>query len=275
VSSRISAEVTTAKSTAYPIPAVELVHASAAYGPYRALFDVSLSVHAGGALALVGSNGAGKSTVARVISGLVPLSSGRLFIGGMDLTGRSPWEIARAGIAHVPEGRGVFASLTVEENLQLSFRQRTGHRQVGDVLDQAYDKFPVLGERRAQRAGTLSGGEQRLLSLAKVLVLPPKLLVADELSLGLSPAWSGTVYEGLSTIHAAGTSLLIVEQQIDRVLSIADAALVLDNGVVAWQGPPDGAVEAIDRLRSTGSRPPGPDGPFASGANSTTSGSIP
>ena len=149
---------------------------SAAYGPYRALFDVSFTVTHGGAVALLGSNGAGKSTVARVVTGLLAVTQGTLRIDGADVTGLPAYRIARRGVAHVPEGRGVFANLTVEENLVLVFRQRAGRDRVADSLARAYDAFPVLGERRRQRAGTLSGGQQRLLSLSKVLVVPPKLL---------------------------------------------------------------------------------------------------
>ncbi|MGH9208566.1 MAG: ABC transporter ATP-binding protein, partial [Acidimicrobiales bacterium] len=203
--------------------ALEVDHVSAAYGPYRALFDISFGVPAGGVTALLGSNGAGKSTVARVVSGLMPSTSGTIRMGGRDVTGQPAYRISRAGMAHVPEGRGIFANLTVEENLVLAFRQRLGRRSVADGLDRAYDGFPVLGERRKQRGGTLSGGQQRLLSLAKVLVAPPHLFVADELSLGLAPVVIETVYEGLRRINQAGTALLVVEQQVDRAVDLAGA----------------------------------------------------
>lgn len=236
-----------ASSAAAPA-ALELEHVSAAYGPYRALFDVSFAVPAGGVVALLGSNGAGKSTVARVVSGLLPATGGRIRIDGQDLTGRPAYRIARAGLAHVPEGRGVFADLSVEENLVVSFRQRCGAKGVRDALARAYEGFPMLGERRRQRAGTLSGGQQRLLSLAKVLVVPPKLLVADELSLGLAPAVVDAVYDGLHQIHAAGAALLVVEQQVDRVLELAGHAVVLQRGAVAFAGAAEGAVSAIEEI---------------------------
>ena len=187
---------------------------SAAYGPYRALFDVSFSVPTGGIVALVGSNGAGKSTVARVVSGLVTASSGKVALCGHDVTGLPAYRIARLGLAHVVEGRGVFSSLTVEENLTLAFRQRAGRRLLAANLERAYTAFPILGERRRQMAGTLSGGQQRLLSLAKVLVVPPQVLIADELSLGLAPVVVDTVYEGLVEINRNGTALVVVEQQV-------------------------------------------------------------
>jgi branched-chain amino acid transport system ATP-binding protein len=236
--------------------ALELEHLNAAYGPYRALFDVTLQVPAGAVVALLGSNGAGKSTVARVATGLLPSSSGVIRVSGVDVTGRPAFRIARMGMAHVPEGRGVFASLTVEENLGLAFRERAGRRQVSQLLARAYDSFPILYERRRQRAGTLSGGQQRLLSLAKVLVAPQRVLVADELCLGLAPPVIDAVYEGLGDINRAGTALLVVEQQVDRVLDIADRAIILEHGTVAYDGAPGGATTAMEEiLVARGERP--------------------
>jgi branched-chain amino acid transport system ATP-binding protein len=236
-------------------PALEVDHVSASYGPYRALFDVSFSVPAGGVTALIGSNGAGKSTVSRVVTGLLASTAGAIRLGGRDITGLAAYKIARAGTAHVPEGRGVFASLTVEENLRLVFRQRGGRNCVPDALARAYEAFPVLGERRRQHGGTLSGGEQRMLSLAKVLVLPPSLLVADEISLGLAPVVIDVVYEGLRQINRAGTAVLVVEQQVDRVLDLAGTAVVLEHGSVAYQGPADGALAAIEGVMSARGEP--------------------
>jgi branched-chain amino acid transport system ATP-binding protein len=221
---------------------------SAAYGPYRALFDVSFSVPAGGIVALVGSNGAGKSTVARTVTGLVTASSGTVTFAGRDITRLPAFRIARLGMAHVVEGRGVFSSLTVEENLTLAFRQRAGRKMLSANLERAYAAFPILGERCRQLAGTLSGGQQRLLSLAKVLVVPPHILVADELSLGLAPVVVDSVYEGLTEINRNGTALIIVEQQISRVLKLADRAVVLDRGRVAYEGGPAGANDAVEAL---------------------------
>ena len=225
-----------------------LRHVCAPYGPYRALFDVSFSVPAGGIVALVGSNGAGKSTVARVVSGLVTASSGTVDLCGHDVTSMPAYKIARLGMAHVVEGRGVFSSLTVEENLTLAFRQRAGRRLLASNLERAYSAFPILGERRRQMAGTLSGGQQRLLSLAKVLVVPPQVLIADELSLGLAPVVVDTVYEGLAEINRNGTALVVVEQQVSRVLALASKAVVLDRGSVAYEGNPDGAGDAVEAL---------------------------
>jgi len=211
---------------------------------------VSFEIRAGGVVALIGSNGAGKSTVARTITGLVTASEGSVSIQGTDVTRMSAWRIARLGVAHVVEGRGIFSSLSVEENLVLVFRQRGGRQSVSENLERAYAEFPILKERRKQAAGTLSGGQQRILSLAKVLVVPPKLLVADELSLGLAPIVVDAVYEGLEAINRSGTAMLVVEQQVDRVLKLANKALVLDRGRVVYDGSPSGAATAIDLLLS-------------------------
>jgi len=221
---------------------------SAAYGPYRALFNVSFRVPDGGVVALVGSNGAGKSTIARTVTGLVTASSGQIVFSGQDVTTFPAYKIARLGMAHVVEGRGVFSSLTVEENLTLAFRQREGRGRLKANLERAYTAFPILGERRHQMGGTLSGGQQRLLSLAKVLVVPSKVLVADELSLGLAPVVVDTVYEGLREINRNGTALVVVEQQVNRVLELANWAVVLNHGSVAYEGDPSGAGVAIDAL---------------------------
>jgi branched-chain amino acid transport system ATP-binding protein len=228
-------------------PALELDEVSASYGPYRALFGVSFSVPAGATVALLGPNGAGKSTVARVVSGLVPVTGGTVRVAGRDVTGSAAWRIARAGLCHVPEGRAVFSDLSVEENLVLGFRHRDRGRG-GELLERAYERFPVLAQRRHQRAGTLSGGQQRLLSLAKVLVVPPAVVVADELSLGLAPGVVDDVYAGVADLHRAGAAVVMIEQQIGRALAVATSAVVLDHGTVAYAGPPSGALEVVERV---------------------------
>ena len=229
-------------------PALEVEGVCAAYGPYRALFDVTFTIPAGSITALLGSNGAGKSTVARVVSGLVPTTQGTIRLSGQDMTGQPAYKIARAGMAHVPEGRGIFGNLTVEENLVMAFRQRAGRRRVPESLERAYQAFPVLGQRRTQAGGTLSGGQQRLLSLAKVLVVPPRVLVADELSLGLAPVVIEAVYNGLREINRAGTALLVVEQQVDRALDLATEAVILEHGGVVFAGPSGQALAAMERV---------------------------
>ena len=227
---------------------LELVNVSSAYGPFRAIFDLSFSLPEGSVTALLGANGAGKSTVARVCTGLVPITSGHIWFAGEDITGLPAWGMARKGIAHAPEGRSVFSSLTVEENLVLTFRQALGRKHMHEALDRAYDAFPRLSERRSQSAGTLSGGEQRILSLAKVLANPPRLLVVDELSLGLAPIVLDDVFRILDDIHRAGTSLLIVEQHVGRALQVSDRAVLLNQGRVVHQGPVSELGESIDQL---------------------------
>ncbi|MEZ5139722.1 MAG: ABC transporter ATP-binding protein [Acidimicrobiales bacterium] len=218
---------------------------SAGYGPFHALFDVSLAVAPGEAVALLGANGVGKTTVARVASGLVAPERGQVRVEGADLTGASPHRFARAGVAHATEGRSVFASLTVEENLRLSFRRALGARGVAGALDAAFEQFPALARRRAQLAGDLSGGEQRMLSMARVLVEAPKLLIADELSLGLAPNIVDVIYAQLERLRAEGTALLIVEQHVSHALALCDRVLLLEHGTIIWEGPP---ADAADRV---------------------------
>jgi branched-chain amino acid transport system ATP-binding protein len=225
---------------------LELSDVSASYSTYRALFGVSFNVPEDGIVALLGSNGAGKSTVARVASGLVPSSNGSIRVAGVDVTRLSAHRISALGVAHVPEGRAIFSSLTVEENLTVSFRKRVGRKGVSEALERAYAAFPVLAERRRQVGGTLSGGQQRILSLAKVLAVSPRLLIADELSLGLAPVIVDQVYDGLVAIHGQGCALLVVEQQVDRALAIADRAVLLVKGAVAWEGPAHEARPALE-----------------------------
>ncbi|MEP6624015.1 MAG: ABC transporter ATP-binding protein [Acidimicrobiia bacterium] len=224
-----------AASTAAPL--LEFRHVDAAYGPFRALFDVSLGVRPGAVTALLGANGAGKTTVARVATALVRPSAGEVWFEGRRIDAMKPYEVARAGIVHAPEGRSVFASLSVRENLELSFRRVLGRGGVSGALDRAYELFPRLGERSKQIAGTLSGGEQRMLSLARVMVNPPKLLVADELSLGLAPIVVDEVYRNLALIRDAGTAILLVEQYVGHALGVADDVAVLAHGTVAYSGP--------------------------------------
>ncbi|MDQ3147167.1 MAG: ABC transporter ATP-binding protein [Actinomycetota bacterium] len=229
-------------------PLLALEGVSAGYGPFRALFDVSLAVRERSVTALLGSNGAGKTTVARVCSGLVAPTSGRVLLDGEDVSGRPAYEFARRGVIHAVEGRSVFASLSVEENLVLTFRQALGKEGVEGAMDKAFDTFPRLGERRKQEAGTLSGGEQRMLSLARVLANPPRVLVADELSLGLAPIVVDEVYRVLQAIRETGASLLIVEQQVTRALSLADDVVLLGKGAVQYCGPAAGMADRAEQL---------------------------
>jgi branched-chain amino acid transport system ATP-binding protein len=218
---------------------------SASYGPFRAIFDVSLEVPQGKAVALLGSNGAGKTTIARICSCLVKPTAGELLLDGEDVTGLRPFQLARRGVMHAPEGRSVFASLTVEENLALGFRREVGRAGVPAALERAFELFPRIGDRRRQVAGTLSGGEQRMLALARVLPRPPRLLICDELSLGLAPIIVEEVYRVLGNIRDAGTALLLVEQHVRHALDLADDVVVLTKGAVALRGK---ASELRDEL---------------------------
>jgi branched-chain amino acid transport system ATP-binding protein len=224
---------------------LELDGVSAAYGPYRALFDISLHVEPGEALALVGSNGAGKTTVARVASGLLAPTRGAIRVEGTELTRSRTYRFARAGVAHAPEGHSIFATMTVEDNLGLSFRRCFGRNGCRGALERAYDLFPVLGERRTQLAGTLSGGQQRMLSMARVMVEVPKVLIADELSLGLAPIVVDELYESLGRLRDEGTALLVVEQQLDHALRLCSRVVVLEHGAITWTGSSDDAPAAV------------------------------
>jgi ABC-type branched-subunit amino acid transport system ATPase component len=233
-------------------PLLELRDVEAGYGPFRALFGVSFTVAAGQAVALLGANGAGKTTIARVVSGLIPVTAGTVVFDGIDI-GRlkKPWRIAPLGIVHAPEGRSVFGTLTVEENLVLDFRRNLGRRGTAAGLARAYELFPRLGERRKQVAGTLSGGEQRMLSLARVLVRPPRLLVVDELSLGLAPIIVDEVYATLQQIRQEGTALLLIEQYVGHALKVADSVVLLQHGKVVYDGSPTELTDVAERLLST------------------------
>ncbi|MEU1166963.1 ABC transporter ATP-binding protein [Streptomyces sp. NPDC090075] len=215
------------------------------YGASQALRDVTFEVPPNSALAVLGPNGAGKSTLARALSGLVPAAAGRFALEGRDLTGRSPDAIRRAGLVHLPEGRGVFPSLTVLENLRMA--------TVGDrrgrpaALERAFEIFPVLRERRRQAAGTLSGGEQQMLSLARAMAADPRLVIADELSLGLAPKMVDVVFESLRRARAAGVAVVMIEQFASRALDFADRCLVLRRGSVAWEG--DSGAAGAELLR--------------------------
>jgi branched-chain amino acid transport system ATP-binding protein len=246
-----------------PAPALlELRDVQAGYGPFRALFGVSLVVREGSVLALLGSNGAGKTTVARVCSGLIKPTTGKVVFDNDDVTGQRPYRLARRGIAQAPEGRSVFASLTVEENLLLPLRRTLGRSGVVKGLDRAYELFPPLAQRRRQLAGTLSGGEQRMLALARVLAKPPRLLVCDELSLGLAPIIVDEVYKTLAAIREAGTTLLIVEQHVGHALGIADDVAVLVKGRVTYDGPVAEMGDLSERLLPSGgaAAAPSPNG---------------
>ncbi|MDQ1506559.1 MAG: branched-chain amino acid transport system ATP-binding protein [Actinomycetota bacterium] len=208
----------------------------AGYGRVRVLHGLSLSVDEGQIVSLLGANGVGKTTTLKVISGLLAAKAGTVSFDGVPLGSRPADAIARAGIAHVPEGRGIFATLTVGENLQLGGR-RLRSRYAAE-LEQVFDLFPRLSQRLGQRAGTLSGGEQQMLAIGRALLQQPRLLMIDELSLGLAPVVLDELFPVLPRIAASGTAVLLVEQFVGRALQVAGYAYLLEKGRVQAHGSP-------------------------------------
>jgi branched-chain amino acid transport system ATP-binding protein len=217
------------------------------YGEAVALIDVSFRLGAGRALAVLGANGAGKSSLARGISGLVPPAAGSVRFGETEIGSWPPHRIRREGLVHLPEGRGVFRSLTVIENLRMAAATLDGRAERQAGVELALEIFPLLAARRRQRASLLSGGEQQMLSLARALATSPKLVVADEMSLGLAPKMVDLVFESLDRARAAGVTVIMIEQYIHRALAFADDCLVLQRGEVAWAGPAASAKDEVLR----------------------------
>ena len=217
---------------------LEVSDLHAGYGPVNVLEDISFSVGEGETVALLGANGAGKTTTLRAICAMVR-ARGKVAINGRDVTKRSTEQIVRLGVAHVPEGRGTFMPLTVDENLRLgAYARRNGDRQA--TIDYVFKLFPRLEERRRQRAGTLSGGEQQMLAIGRALMLKPKLMLLDEPSLGLAPLLVRELFKTLRQIKEdEGTAMLIVEQNANLVLEFADAAHVLETGRIVLSGSAD------------------------------------
>jgi branched-chain amino acid transport system ATP-binding protein len=207
-----------------------------AYGGIRAVKGIDLEVGAGELVCLIGANGAGKTTTLRAITGLVRAAAGRILYDGADLSGVRVHEIARRGLALVPEGRGVFAQLTIEENLAMGAYARSDRAGVAADVERVFTLFPRLKERRAQTAGTLSGGEQQMLAIARALMSRPKLLLLDEPSMGLAPLMVERIFEVVRTIAAEGVTLLLVEQNARLALESSHRGYVLEGGLVAFSG---------------------------------------
>jgi branched-chain amino acid transport system ATP-binding protein len=228
---------------------LEVRNVSVAYGGLRALTDVSLSVAAGQFVTVVGPNGAGKSTLFKTICGIVPPLQGSIGFLGEDLLAMPASRRAHLGVAHVPEGRQVFKTLTVRENLEMGAYTKAGRSQWGHTLERIHALFPILAERATQLAGTLSGGEQQMLAIGRGLASAPKLLMLDEPSMGLAPAVAETIFERISQIHREdGVTILLVEQRLAEALELSDHGYVLETGHMVLDGTYD-TLLADDRVR--------------------------
>ncbi len=216
---------------------LEVIGLAAGYGDVEVLFDVSFTVRPNEVVSLVGANGAGKTTTLRSISGLLPKRRGRVLLSGEDLTDLPPYEIVRRGIAHVPEGRQLFPNMTVEQNLRMGANQTAAAARANDTLDEVFSLFPQLGERRHQRASTLSGGEQQMVAVGRGLMLRPKLLILDEPSLGLAPMLVGSILDTVTAVSRAGVAVLLVEQNLKQSLLRSHRGYVIENGQIVLEGP--------------------------------------
>ena len=230
---------------------LEVSNLSVAYGGLRALSDVTLSVKEGQFVTVVGPNGAGKSTLFKAISGIVPAAGGAITFMGTNLFGLPPAQRAHLGIAHVPEGRQVFKTLTVRENLEMGAYPKAGREAWHHTLERIHTLFPILSERALQLAGTLSGGEQQMVAIGRGLACAPRLLMLDEPSMGLAPAVADTIFERVSQIHREdGVTVLLVEQRVAEALELSDHGYVLETGHMVL----DGTYETLlrdDRVRKS------------------------
>ncbi|HEY7652382.1 MAG TPA: ABC transporter ATP-binding protein [Methylomirabilota bacterium] len=215
---------------------LELSQVTAGYGAFTALWDVSLRVAIGEAVAVVGPNGAGKTTLLRAISGLIAPRAGRIVFEGAELAGRPAYDIVAHGIAHVPEGRRLFPQLTVVENLKMGAFLPSARSQFRESLERVYTLFPVLAERQAQRAGSLSGGEQQMLAVGRALMSRPKLILFDEPSMGLAPVMVLRLFDLIRRVREEGYTILVVEQNVRQVLKLVDRAYLLEVGRIKTEG---------------------------------------
>jgi branched-chain amino acid transport system ATP-binding protein len=227
---------------------LEVTGLRAGYGRTEVLHGVDLRVPPGAAVALLGSNGAGKTTLLKTIAGLVPAREGHVLLRGTPVERRPANVRARAGLCLIPEGRGIFRRLTVRENLTM----QVGRRHLNGTLEKATARFPRLGERMNQVAGTLSGGEQQMLALSRALVTEPDVVLADELSVGLSPVIVDVIFEALAGLRAEGKSLLLVEQYVERAIGIADYVYILQKGEIVFVGEPSQCASGVVFARYLG-----------------------
>jgi branched-chain amino acid transport system ATP-binding protein len=215
---------------------IELSAVSARYGAVPAIEDVTITVGKGEAVGLLGANGAGKSSTLRVISGLLRPTAGSVKLEGEVISNLAPYKVAELGIAHVPEGRRVFPEMTVEENLEIGAYVPKAKVDRRRTMELVYNIFPRLADRRTQLGGTMSGGEQQMLAVGRGLMLKPRLLMLDEPSLGLAPVMCDVLFDKIREIHAMGTSILLVEQNVSRALTLVGRAYVLESGRVIMHG---------------------------------------
>ena len=228
---------------------LEGVHAS--YGPIEVLFDVGLEIADGEIVALLGTNGAGKTTILRVISGVMPPTKGSVEWNGESIAGKRPAEIIGSGIVQMPGGHGVFPGMTVEENLEVGgYLYGRDRARLRDAMDRALELLPALAQRRNQVAGSMSGGEQQMLALAKCFVMEPKLLLIDELSLGLAPKIVDELLDTVRRLNKEGVAVLLVDQHVDLALDLARRAYFLERGEVRFSGSSKGLRGRDDLLRS-------------------------
>jgi branched-chain amino acid transport system ATP-binding protein len=216
---------------------------TAGYSAFTALWDVSLRVAAGEAVAVVGPNGAGKTTLMRVISGMIAPRAGSITFEGRTVSGRPAYDIVGHGIAHVPEGRRIFPALTVADNLKMGAFLPSARAHFGESLARVFALFPVLAERQAQRAGSLSGGEQQMLAVGRALMSRPKLILLDEPSMGLAPVMVLRLFDLIRRVRAEGYTILVVEQNVRQVLKLVDRAYLLEVGRIKMEGRADELAE--------------------------------
>ena len=208
-----------------------------AYGGIQAVKGVDFEVREGELVSLIGSNGAGKTTTMKAITGTLPLAGGSIDYLGKSIKGQGPWDLVKQGLAMVPEGRGVFTRMTITENLQMGAYTRNDKAEIAADIDKVFGIFPRLKERALQLAGTMSGGEQQMLAMGRALMARPKVLLLDEPSMGLSPIMVDKIFEVVHTIHAQGTTVLLVEQNASRALALANRGYVMESGEVTMSGP--------------------------------------